>query len=287
MSMKDKNDLLYEYINDLYLEVNKQYKGLMDKEKIKELYDKYKDSDKDLKKDIIPEIEDTINKLIDEYIKLKKDLEDMIDLKMKQESEKLSSLSNSEEAIANVEMINSMALGQLESKEDLKKYISDVCSKNPSLDSQVLMEKFDSIISDEQVEVIRNELVEKYRTNLNQKYGNIELGTPEEIRAKLASMGVDVTHIDEFVEKVAKGENVEAIAELVQKYGEKVVEQLQEDKKEEVGFEQIKKEVYTKKLVNPYYRDGKGYVAILVAIVAFGVGVISTVTYFIVASIFK
>lgn len=286
MSVEDKNKLLDEYINDLINEVDKQYKGLIDKDKARELYDKYKDSDKDLKEDIIPEIEDTVNKLIDEFLKLKSDLESMMEQKMQQESEKILSLNNSEKVLSNTDMINCMVIGQLETKEEFKKYISDVCSKNPALNSQDMMDKFDSIISDEQIEEMRETLMQQYKAKLESKYGKVELGSPEEIRNKLAAMGVDINSINEFVEKVAKGENIEAIAQLTEKYGEEVVQKLTEETNE-VGYDKIKQEVYTKKLLNPYYKNGIGYIALLVAIVSFGIGALSTMTYFIISSMFK
>ena len=36
MNMEDKNKLLDEYLNDVALTVNAQYKGLIDKDKLKE-----------------------------------------------------------------------------------------------------------------------------------------------------------------------------------------------------------------------------------------------------------
>ena len=94
-------------------------------------------------------------------------------------------------------------------------------------------------------------------------------------------------------------ERVEAIIQLAEKYGEKVVEKLAEptdveENVEETKYEEVNNEVYTidkkrdkvKRLANPY-NNGIGYVAILVAIVSFGIGALSTITYFIISSIFK
>ena len=222
----------------------------------------------------------------------------MMELKMNKESEKLASLNN-EAVVANEQAINYLVLNQMESKKELEKYISDVCSQFPSLDSQVMLDKFNKIISDEQVQEMITVLSSRYKVELDKKYGEINIVTPEEARNKLAAMGVDTADIDSFVEKVANGERVEAIMQLAEKYGEKVVEELAkptdvEENVEETKYEDVNNEVYTtdkkhnkvKRLVNPY-NSGIGYVAVLVAIVSFGIGVFSTITYFIVSSIFK
>ena len=301
MDLDEKNKRIEEAIQIIADEVNKEYKGLIDKDKIRELYEQYKDSDKSLDEDILPEIKGSIEKVVSDYLDLKKDLEDMMNLKMKQESDKLATLGDSSAVGLNEQRINYLVIEQLESKEDVKKYISDVCSQFPSIDSLAMMDTFDEIISDEQIEEVRNTLSQTYKAELNSKYGSIEVGSPEEARAKLAALGVDTNDIEIFVEKVANGERIEAIAQLADRYGEQIIEGLEEPAKvDEIEMSEtevedatldntngqiyIKKKDHVRRLVNP---NGYGFTIMLVALVSFGIGVISIMTYLVISSIFR
>lgn len=288
MDLDEKNKRIEEAIQIIADEVNKEYKGLIDKDKIRELYEKYKDSDKSLDEDILPDIKSSIDRVISDYLDLKKNLEDMMNLKMKQESDKLATLSSQNIDISEInttdQTLNYLVIEQLKSKEDVKKYISDVCSQFPSIDSQAMMDKFDEIISDEQIEEVRNTLNQAYKAELNNKYGNVEIGSPEEARAKLAAYGVSENDIDEFIKRVANGERIEAIAQLARENGEDVVNAFNKPAEIEATLDKRKNKVLTRTLYNP---NGFGFTVLLVALVSFGIGVISIMTYLVISSIFR
>lgn len=299
MELDEKNKKIEEALYIISNEVNKEYGGLIDKYRIKELYDKFKNSEKDLQDDIIPEIKDIIEKIISEYVDLKRNLEQMMEMKMKNEKDKLSSLSNSKAIELNEQKINYLVIEQLDSKEDVKKYISNVCSQFPSIDSQTMLDKYDSIISDEQIEEVRSALSQKYKSELNSKYEDIKIESPEDARAKLIQAGVDSNNIDNFVEKVANGERLEALIQLEKEYGEQAINSLnnsQSETTEEVEVEDaildntngqiyLKNKTNVKRLVK--YPNGFGFTAMLIALVSFGIGVMSAITYFVISSLFK
>ena len=299
MELDEKNKKIEEVLYIISNEVNKEYGGLIDKYRIKELYDKFKNSEKDLQDDIIPEIKDIIEKIISEYVDLKRNLEQMMEMKMKNEKDKLSSLSNSKAIELNEQKINYLVIEQLDSKEDVKKYISNVCSQFPSIDSQTMLDKYDSIISDEQIEEVRSTLSQKYKSELNSKYEDIKIESPEDARAKLIQAGVDSNNIDNFVEKVANGERLEALIQLEKEYGEQAINSLnnsQSETTEEVEVEDaildntngqiyLKNKTNVKRLVK--YPNGFGFTAMLIALVSFGIGVMSAITYFVISSLFK
>ena len=309
MTMEDKNKLLEEYINSVADETNKRYKGLIDKDRIRELYKKFEDSEDSLQEDIIPEINDIVEKLIEELEDLKRQLEAMMMLREQQELEELRSmnLGGSQEAIyLSEQKLNYMVIGQLESKEDVKKYISNVSSQFP-IGAQEIIDNYESIITDEQIEEIKATLSQRYETNLRNNFSNVSLGSPEEARAKLSQIGIKDEELESYVDRISRGETLEVLKELTIKYGPEVIEKINEgkvvttEKTEEqqketeevlegntVIFDEYGNRIInkpkTKTLING---NGFGYIATLTAIVSFAVGVISTITYFVVSSIFK
>ena len=70
MNMEDKNKIIEEYIYNISDEINKNYPGLMDDDKISRAIDMFKNSSKDFETEIKPEIKKLAEKVIEDYLEL-------------------------------------------------------------------------------------------------------------------------------------------------------------------------------------------------------------------------
>lgn len=74
MNIEQKNQLIEQYINELVLSINSKYIGLVDDAKKKRAIEMFKDSNDDLKSEIIPKINEIANQMIENFIKFQKRL---------------------------------------------------------------------------------------------------------------------------------------------------------------------------------------------------------------------
>lgn len=312
MEIEDKNKIILEHIYEVAKLVNAEYNGLIDENKIIDMYIYYKDTEKDYELEIVPEIDKKVEEIIAENLKMQKELEDIMKLKQQKEEERLM-----KEGLGNefgtwllcTQTLNYLTIEQLNSKEAIKEYISNVYSQFSGIDSKNIMDSFDSIVTDRQIESIKDTLNKNYENSLMQKYSNIKIGTPEEARAKLMQAGIEKEDIDKVIKGIAKGETIDIIKELESKYGKEVIENINNgvEVKQEENVEQLEEseyrkyagedvrlnngQVYTKvnakTLVKKYPTNGGfGFTMMLALLVAFGAGIISTITYLIISSIF-
>ena len=74
MNIEQKNQLIEQYINDLVLSINSKYVGLIDDENKKKAVEMFKDSNDDLKSEIIPKVNEFANQMIENFIKFQRRL---------------------------------------------------------------------------------------------------------------------------------------------------------------------------------------------------------------------
>ena len=304
----ENNKIISDHIDSLASEVNRKYPGLMDEYKIKDLLAKYKDSEEDLEKSIIPEIDKHVEDMLYDYKKMMDDIEKVMVLKQKNEIERIqmSDLGDAKTiAYMQSQQLNSLAISQLDSKNDIGKYISDVCTQYP-VNSQLLLSNYDNLINDQQLNKVKETLNSGYQNTQNDGTVVNKLQTVEEAKAMLAKYGIKEEELESYVSRIAKGETLEVLKELEQRRKEQ--EKLEAEKnKDEIKKEENEEEitgtntfidshdqVYTNTLTNtktrklvPWKGNGFGYTAMLIAIVSFSVGIISTLTYFVISSIFR
>ena len=305
MSMEEKNKLLDEYINSLALEVNKKYSGLIDKDKIKELYDKFRDSDKDFKEDIVPDLNKLVEQIMDEFEKLKSDLESMMRLKYESELKSLNSLDmevDKSSIFLREQQVNLMIISELSTKESLRSYIENACSEFPEINTNEILDNYDSIINEEQIEEIKRTLSQRYEENLINYLSNSPLNNVENARTILEEAGIIGAELESALHLIEEGNARKAFQDLIEAHGTEFISKLnleevnKKETQEQIQEEQVKEDAIdpllnkrnNKVLVrrNPY-SNGFGYILTLVAIVSFGIGAISVIVYSIISSIFK
>ncbi len=314
MGIEEKNKMIEDYIKELALEVNKQYKGLIDEDRIKEIYKKHEDSEKNLKEDILPDINKYVEEIIDEFLELKKKLEELMKLREKQEITELQSMDmnvdKKQEMFLGEQQVNLMIISELDSKDSIKSYIESACSQFPYVNTDEIVESYDSIITKEQIDEIKKTLYQRYEDNLTNYFANSPLKDVETAREKLIAAGIKGEELEDSLKQISEGKTKEVFEQLIDKHGKDFLEKLnvEEIKKEEnqeiieeeeqiegnkVVFDENGNRIYTQtqtktlRKVNPYYKNGFGYTALLVAIVSFTIVVISTITYLVISSIFK
>ena len=69
MNIEQKNQLIEQYINELVLSINSKYVGLITDEKKKKAIEMFKNSNGDLKSEIIPKINEIANQMIEDFVK--------------------------------------------------------------------------------------------------------------------------------------------------------------------------------------------------------------------------
>ena len=117
--MTEKQKYLKEYINNLAISLNKQYRGILSPDKVQKAYDMFKDSPKSLP-EIIEEIDELKNNVIEEYL-----------IRQKQQSE-IGTIKLSEEKTEKFTSDQNQSKGQLqrqletEELEELKRRLTGV-----------------------------------------------------------------------------------------------------------------------------------------------------------------
>ena len=71
MNMDQKNKMIEDYINNISSQVNSQYNGLINNDKISRVLMMFKDSSNDLETEIIPKINELVQEVITNYLKAK------------------------------------------------------------------------------------------------------------------------------------------------------------------------------------------------------------------------
>lgn len=365
MDKENKNKLLEEYIRSLIDEVNEEYPGLLNSDKEREFYESFRDSDKDFKEEIVPELNELAEQIMQDYEELLINLKTVMRLREEQEIEQMRNIEmpiDQQAMFLGSQNLNLLAISQLESKEGIKEYIANACSQFPTVDTQGIIDNYERIINDELIDEVKDSLAEKYQQNLANHYGSAVNMTPDDARKKLANIGIEGEELERSVTKISKGQTVEVLGELVNKHGEGVITTLNQEpqqleEKEEVQEVQekepeksagqkfgeaavvggiiggaiagarVEKSAFDKELMPTFEYGGPqqvlseepvleqnqqvldpqvlqhqqakrlvrrpgmpgssgfGHIAVLVALVSFGIGVISTITYLIVSTL--
>ena len=165
MTMEEKNKYIEDYIRSISSKVNSKYgKELIDEEMIVQALTMFKDSQKDLENEIIPTINQLVQKVINDYLELQKKLAeiakmnlpesfnpDQLDTKLKTDNQGvyLSSL-----------MIPTLSLINCSNIEEINKWIDHV----PNLYMIPPIQNED--YSPEQIETIKKKLFEMYQDSM-------------------------------------------------------------------------------------------------------------------------
>ena len=169
MDMEQKNKYIEQYINNIALQINDKYKGLMDEDKISRAINMFKDSSDDLETVIIPRINELAQKVINDFLEFQKQIQELMKINREQQQSELATLDlNTEQngIYLSQQQIDLLMITDINTKEELKDYIENICGQFPNMKVEDVISNFDSITSLKQLEEAKRTLYQKYQAGL-------------------------------------------------------------------------------------------------------------------------
>lgn len=232
MDFEEKNHLVEDYIRVRANEVNKTYNNLVDERKIREAISKFTNSTKDFETEIIPEIEKKIEEMIAEFLKMQGFMEEMQKLQEQRVLEQLQEGIETHEELAVLDLntnknglylsqqqIDLLMITDLNSKEEMKNYVENICGQFPYKKVEDVIPNFNSINNIEQLELAKRELYYKYQDSLIDYLSNNKISDVEKAKVKLKRLGIEGLESDKYITQVSQGNVGEAFRMLGQDYG--------------------------------------------------------------------
>ena len=148
MNIEQKNQLIEQYINELVLSINSKYVGLITDEKKKKAIEMFKNSNGDLKSEIIPKINEIANQMIEDFVKFQNHLAKFTRNNQLGKSRELASLqlNTSKNGIyLSQQQIDLLMITELKSKEELKNYVENICGQFPNMTVEDIVSNYRSI----------------------------------------------------------------------------------------------------------------------------------------------
>ncbi len=220
--LDQKNKVIEDYITNISNQVNRQYHGLIDEDKISKAIELFKNSNEDLETEIIPKINKLIQELIDNYLEFKKQVEEIMNLKEQDSFDELATLdlnTHKNGIFLSQQQIDLLMITELESKEQVKEYIETMCGQFPYKNVEDIIENYDSISTPEQLEQAKRTLFEKYQESIIDYISNAQMSNAEKARVKLERLGINGQELEMFLSQVSQGKTDETFIYLGQKYG--------------------------------------------------------------------
>ena len=117
--MEQKNKIIEDYIINISKQVNSQYNGLIDDDKISKAIEMFKDSNDDLETEIIPKINELVQEVIDNYLGFKKHIEEVMRTSEQEQFDELATLdlnTDKNGIFLSQQQIDLLMITELESK---------------------------------------------------------------------------------------------------------------------------------------------------------------------------
>ncbi len=245
MNIEQKNQLIEQYINELVLSINSKYVGLITDEKKKKAIEMFKNSNGDLKSEIIPKINEIANQMIEDFVKFQNHLAKFTRNNQLGKSRELASLqlNTSKNGIyLSQQQIDLLMITELKSKEELKNYVENICGQFPNMTVEDIVSNYRSIQTLDELEEAKKELYKKYQDSLISYLDNAKMNSIEQAKVKLEKLGISTQEQDVCLANISQGKIEGAFTYLQQIHGVDFITQFNRYMKDD--FENVKSVSY-------------------------------------------
>lgn len=245
MNIEQKNQLIEQYINELVLSINSKYIGLVDDAKKKRAIEMFKDSNDDLKSEIIPKINEIANQMIENFIKFQKRLAEFTGNGQHKNLEEVASLqlNTSKNGIyLSQQQIDLLMITEIKSKEELRNYVENICGQFPNMAVEDVLPNYNLIQTIDELEDAKKILYQKYQDSLISYLDNAKMSSIEQAKVKLDKLGISAQEQDVCLSAISQGKIAAAFTYLQQRHGVDFITQFNRYMKDD--FENVKSVSY-------------------------------------------
>ena len=245
MNIEQNNQLIEEYINELVVSINSKYVGLITDEKKKKAIEMFKNSNGDLKSEIIPKINEIAKQMIEDFVKFQNHLAKFTENNQLGKSRELASLqlNTSKNGIyLSQQQIDLLMITELKSKEELKNYVENICGQFPNMTVEDIVSNYRSIQTLDELEEAKKELYKKYQDSLISYLDNAKMNSVEQAKVKLEKFGITAQEQDACLSFISQGKIEDAYKYLQQRHGVGFITQFNRYMKDD--FENVKSVSY-------------------------------------------
>ncbi len=245
MNIEQNNQLIEEYINELVVSINSKYVGLITDEKKKKAIEMFKNSNGDLKSEIIPKINEIAKQMIEDFVKFQNHLAKFTENNQLGKSRELASLqlNTSKNGIyLSQQQIDLLMITELKSKEELKNYVENICGQFPNMTVEDIVSNYRSIQTLDELEEAKKELYKKYQDSLISYLDNAKMNSIEQAKVKLEKFGITAQEQDACLSFISQGKIEDAYKYLQQRHGVGFITQFNRYMKDD--FENVKSVSY-------------------------------------------
>ena len=205
----------------------------------------FKDSNDDLKSEIIPKINEIANQMIEDFVKFQNHLAKFTRNNQLGKSRELASLqlNTSKNGIyLSQQQIDLLMITELKSKEELKNYVENICGQFPNMTVEDIVSNYRSIQTLDELEEAKKELYKKYQDSLISYLDNAKMNSIEQAKVKLEKFGITAQEQDVCLSFISQGKIDEAYKYLQQRHGVDFITQFNRYMKDD--FENVKSVSY-------------------------------------------
>ena len=226
MDMEQKNKYIEQYLNNIALQINDKNKSLIDEDKISRVINMFKDSSDDLETVIIPRIDELVQKVISDFSEFQKQIQELMKINPEQQQSEVATLDlNTEQngIYLSQQQIDLLMITDINTKEELKDYIENICGQFPNMKVEDVISNFGSIMSLDQLEEAKRTLYQKYQNELISYLDNAQMSDVQKAKVKLEKFGINGQELDYCLILVSQNKISEAFNYLGQKYGDNFI----------------------------------------------------------------
>lgn len=245
MNIEQKNQLIEQYINELVVSINSKYVGLITDEKKKKAIEMFKNSNGNLKSEIIPKINEIANQMIEDFVMFQNHLSKFTENNQLGKSRELASLqlNTSKNGIyLSQQQIDLLMITELKSKEELKNYVENICGQFPNMTVEDIVSNYRSIQTLDDLEEAKKELYKKYQDSLISYLDNAKMNSIEQAKVKLEKLGITAQEQDACLSFISQGKIEDVYKYLQQRHGVDFITQFNRYMKDD--FENVKSVSY-------------------------------------------
>ena len=245
MNIEQKNQLIEQYINELVLSINSKYVGLITDEKKKKAVEMFKNSNGDLKSEIIPKINEIANQMIEDFVKFQNHLAKFTGNNQLGKSRELASLqlNTSKNGIyLSQQQIDLLMITELKSKEELKNYVENICGQFPNMTVEDIVSNYRAIQTLDELEEAKKELYKKYQDSLISYLDSAKMNSIEQAKVKLEKLSITAQEQDACLSFISQGKIDDFYKYLQQRHGVDFITQFNRYMKDD--FENVKSVSY-------------------------------------------
>ena len=154
----------------------------------KKAIEMFKNSNGNLKSEIIPKINEIANQMIEDFVKFQNHLSKFTENNQLGKSRELASLqlNTSKNGIyLSQQQIDLLMITELKSKEELKNYVENICGQFPNMTVEDIVSNYRSIQTLDELEEAKKELYKKYQDSLISYLDNAKMNSIEQAKSKI------------------------------------------------------------------------------------------------------